>query len=184
MKNPGHRNRNLEECVQAACSDCFSVVDFGCGFGKWLALANKPRMLGLDAYVPYIEVAQREVPSATFIRADIPYFADQLLDRSFDVVFMLDFLEHLHEQGAESAIRNAKRIAALRVIAFVPFGDHPQTQDVTGYEGHYWQTHRTTWHVEDLAKHNFDVALWERWHKDPLKDHRAMFAIWEPGFDG
>lgn len=173
-------DHNLQACIHAATADCQSALEFGCGFGANLSSASAPMKIGVDAYRPYLRRARRTYPEIVFIHADVTRRPFVLPRRSIDAVMLLDFLEHFDFPMAYRIIRHAKYIARKRVIAFVPFGNHPQDRDVTGLGGHHWQTHRSTWYERELESVGFSVAVWEHFCDDESKDHRVMFAIWEP----
>jgi SAM-dependent methyltransferase len=171
---------DLGACIAAATADCHSVLDFGCGFGGNLSTTQAPVRIGIDAYRPYLRRARRMYPDLILIHADVARRPLVLPRRSMDAVLLLDFLEHFEFPTAYRIIRHAKYIARKRVIAFVPFGSHPQESDVTGLGGHHWQTHRSTWYERELESVGFSVAVWQHFCDDKAKDHRVMFAIWEP----
>lgn len=184
--NPGHESQRLADCILASAAGCSSVIEFGCGLGRNLiALGEtscKENRVGVDAYRNYlIRVPPFHLSGISLIEADALTAAGWMKAESFDLVLMADFIEHLERPAAEQMIAEAKRIARRRIVAFVPEGEHPQTADATGLHGDHWQTHRSTWGIEDLQRLGFDVAHWPQFHakEGGGKSPGAMFAIWE-----
>jgi len=146
-------------------------------FGDRLAVVDAPVKVGVEVHRPYVE--RRKFHDFLMINADArdvtPFFPDE----SFDAVILVDFIEHLEMGDSVRLIRECQRLASKRVVAFVPHGLYPQEKDVFGLGGDYWQTHRSTWGVPELADLGFDVALWDNYHNVPGTDNKAMFAVWE-----
>ncbi|MBF6599281.1 MAG: methyltransferase domain-containing protein [Dehalococcoidia bacterium] len=95
------------------------VLDVGCGRGE---LVLQSALRGADAWgVDYasaaIEIAQRAVAAAGddlprerlhLAQTDVQALA--FADASFDVVFMMDIVEHLHARELAAALREARRV--------------------------------------------------------------------------
>ncbi len=82
-----------------------SVLDYGCGQGRWLAelarLLPGATLSGADISPVGVALAERRFPDAELMRADggiVP-----AADSSFDVVVMLDVLEHVEDAAAACA---------------------------------------------------------------------------------
>jgi 2-polyprenyl-3-methyl-5-hydroxy-6-metoxy-1,4-benzoquinol methylase len=85
------------------------VLDVGCGNGKLLdALSRRSSELtGIDASAAAIELARKRVPKANLMVADVQHTLP-FSDAAFDIVFMLDVLEHL--QSPVRAVSEAGRV--------------------------------------------------------------------------
>ncbi|HWE49177.1 MAG TPA: methyltransferase domain-containing protein [Bryobacteraceae bacterium] len=81
-----------------------------------------------------------------------------LPDKSVDIVFALDFIEHLSKEDGLAFVAEAERVARRQVVIFTPLGYFPQTYDDAtaadrwGMHGGYWQTHRSGWVPEDFSE--------------------------------
>jgi hypothetical protein len=147
-------------------------------FGDRLAVLDAPIKVGVEVHQPYLD--HRHFDGFAMLNADARAVTHLFPDKSFDAVLLIDFIEHLEMSDALRLLRECQRIAAKRILVFAPHGVHPQSQDVFGMGADAWQTHRSTWRVEDLADLGFDVALWKDYHSVPGTDNAAMFAVWEP----
>lgn len=178
MKNQGHYSRgNLDHCIQVMTADCGSVLEVGCMFGRQLGLTQCAVKIGIEVHKPYLDRAETGFEQ---INEDARTALQKIDSKRVDVVMMIDFIEHLEMSEAIAIVAECQRIAKKRVIIFVPFGDHPQTSDYYQMGADHWQTHRSTWEVNDLVDLGFDVALWRNFHDKPGSHDGAMFAIWEP----
>lgn len=178
MRNPGRAVQDLTLCLLAATADCDSIIELGCGRGDRLALCQGKERLGIDAHLPYIEMAQARwgnrdgflcENALTFCKSAYP------AGRRWDAVLMIDFVEHLEKPDAQETIVLSKAMAYRRVIVFSPEGLSPQHEDVFGTGGGVWQTHRSQWTLEDLMSLGFDTSLWPDFHG---KGRHALFGIW------
>ena len=73
------------------------VLDLGCGTGLlcWTLARRGYDVTGVDLNPALLAAARSNVPEANFVRSDAVAFAESC-DRRFDVVFLLDLLEHIH----------------------------------------------------------------------------------------
>lgn len=98
------------------------VLDLGCGImpatGGRLAVR---RHVGVDSFQPYLD---RIGPPS--VLANLPDGLDGFADGSFNVVLLLDVVEHLEKPAALRLIGEAERIARHTVIVFTPDGFVPQ----------------------------------------------------------
>lgn len=106
------------------------IADIGCGPGTTLAyLTDVPRLVGVDLSNCALSLARERAPGARLVAADAAHIP--LAEKSFDLVFCLDMLEHLPEP--EKAASEIFRILepGAHLVATVPawqflFGAHDQ----------------------------------------------------------
>ena len=98
------------------------VLDLGCGIMPATAGRLPCRShVGVDCFQPYIDLIG---PPA--ICARLPEAVEQFSAGSFDVVLLLDVIEHLDKHDARNVIVAAEYIARREVILFTPDGFVPQ----------------------------------------------------------
>src|SRR5256885_16721965 len=81
-----------------------SVIDIGCGTGKWLAIAHElgvREILGIDG--PWVK-AQLAIPPGMFVEHDLS--TPLKLDRRFDLALSLEVAEHLSASAARGFVRS------------------------------------------------------------------------------
>jgi hypothetical protein len=139
------------------------VLDVGTGLMRSLVDLPCPVRIGLDAHRPYLD--QRTDPDA------VPIHASALdLERLFpagavDLVQLIDVIEHFELEAADAVLRQARSVAARRVVLFTPRGSFPQDDfDATGLGGEELQRHRSTWEPEDLLARGFRVIVMRDFH--------------------
>lgn len=100
-----------------------SLIDIGCGFGsflkKFMKINNIKNVTGTDISMPALKIAQKQIPSADFFRADsicLPF-----KDKQFKLATMIDLLEHVPDPI--NTLQEAKRIAKYILIK-VPLEDN------------------------------------------------------------
>ena len=97
-----------------------TLLDAGCGEGFVADIFQKAmpgaRITGFDVLEDSVKLAGLRNPLATFAVGDI--YDTGFEDSSFDVVYCLEVLEHLHEP--DRALRELARVARKHVVLSVP----------------------------------------------------------------
>ena len=169
----------IREQVDISLSGCTAALDVGCGPGKYLNTAPVQRKAGIDAYGPYLV----HVENALTYHGRAEEVLPTLATGSFDLVFSLDFIEHLDKDVSIRVIKEMIRIAKVRVLLFTPDGFHPQHEEQA--DGHRlshaeweWQTHRSAWSVSDLEQLGF--RAWATpFHLGNVAGENALWAVLE-----
>jgi SAM-dependent methyltransferase len=165
MINPGRNVRDVTLCLLAATADCESVLELGCGVGNRLAVCRCAARVGVDAHLPYLEMAKRRWGGR--IRRYIHSEALDYVTRTglvYDAILMIDFLEHLEKTAALQLLERCRVVASRRIVLYGPEGECPQDVDVYDLGGERWQTHRSVWTLAELEALGFDIARWENYH--------------------
>lgn len=183
-----HSCRDYTTVIQAAAEGCASALEPGAQFG-WNLQKLPPhvtRRVGVEVHKPYVDDPRCVKAGIAWVIADARnYLADELAG-AFDLVLLMDFVEHFDYEDAAIVIAESKRIAAKRVLWWCPIGEHPQDWDEWGLGGERWQTHRSVWDVGGMERLGFDTALWRNHHSArnckgrPRKSRDAAFGVWEP----
>lgn len=97
-----------------------TLLDAGCGEGFVADIFQKAmpgaRITGFDVLEDSVKLASLRNPLASFAVGDI--YDTGFEDSSFDVVYCLEVLEHLHEP--DRALRELARVARKHVVLSVP----------------------------------------------------------------
>jgi hypothetical protein len=107
-------------------------------------------MVNVDAFGPYLAELQRKTFVAretAFVRKDIrTWLADELLmSGKYDIVFMIDVLEHLPKEDGITFLHELGLIASM-VLIWLPLGECPQEP----YDNNPHQKHLSTWVADDF----------------------------------
>jgi SAM-dependent methyltransferase len=144
-----------------------SVLDVGCGLSLKSQHITTVTRVGLDIHRPYLEAVESRVPWVP-ICADLAQLPQLFLPNSFDLVLLLDVIEHLEKDPSRRLLEDAERIAKVAVILETPDGFFPQDMDILGFEQHHLQTHRCGWEQAELEELGYQVFARE--HKlHPVK---------------
>lgn len=157
-----------------------TLLDVGCGQGRGLESVLAGRQLssvGGDLWLPDLLKAKRKALHRLVLQMNA--VALPFADRSFDVVMVLDVLEHLPKSHGWQAIREAERVATRQVIVTVPNDFHEQ--DEKYLDGNPYQVHRSGWTPAELRERGFSVrgqgAYW-LWRENGLgRRLPAMFTV-------
>lgn len=144
--------------------DARTLLDVGCGTMDGLAEIDVPVRVGVDAHLPYLERRPLEAPVVP-IHLDARRIGDIFLPQSFDVVTMVDVIEHFERDDALGVLAAAEQIAARRVVVFTPRGDFPQVgYDAHALGGEELQQHRSVWQPQDFTSRGYAVAVLRGFH--------------------
>ena len=93
-----------------------TVISLGCGICNESRNIIKTDFLGIDLYEPYITKLNKEGINA--IKYDITEVRDIIAENSYDVVIIMDVIEHLTHEAGLKLIADAESIARKFVFIF------------------------------------------------------------------
>ena len=85
-----------------------SVLDVACGLSLKSQYINAELRVGIDIYRPFLEKIKADVPFVA-INADALDICKLFLPKSFDMVLLLDIVEHLEKNDTLKLDRNGGR---------------------------------------------------------------------------
>lgn len=139
--------------------DVIKILDVGSGEGRPWAVSNlfilpnlKLEVTGLDAVNPVESRAQvRENTTFRFKTGDILSVLRDTPENSYDLVFMLDVIEHLTKESGYLALYEINRISKSGIGITTPNGFFWQPPEINNP----FQAHVSGWTSGDLAKAGF-----------------------------
>jgi len=135
-----------------------SVLDVGCGLSLKSQYIDADLRVGVEIHRPYIERIEASVPYAV-VNANALSIDQLFLPKSFDLVLVLDLVEHLDKADALRLLDMAETIARVAVIVETPRGFVPQNIDIWKGGGDTYQTHRSGWEPEEFAARGYEVRM-------------------------
>jgi SAM-dependent methyltransferase len=149
--------------------DIDSVLDVGCGDGRWLASFSEcgvPAVAGTDG--PWSDVSKLQIDAANFTVRDLSQPFDA--QRKFSLVVSLEVAEHIESQFSEVFVQNLTRHGDI-----VLFGAAIPGQGGFRHVNERWQS----WWVDLFARQGFEAfdifrsQLWNRtdisvWYKQNM----------------
>lgn len=180
--NPAHQLREFWPCFFKVVEGCLSAVEFGCGHGHNLRQTGCTIKVGVEC-VPEYPVNDGQV---TFVIGDALVEAGKFGDHSFDLVLLIDVVEHFEKSDGLDLLKHSQRIAKQKVLLWIPEGHAPQDEHHfdprSGYVYKPSQEHKSAWFKEDFSRLGFDVAVWDNYHVNLVTGHKdigALFGVWE-----
>ena len=133
-----------------------TILDVACGLSLKSQYLDADIRVGVDIYKPYLAKIDAKVPFTTVV-GDVRRLDDLFIEKSFDLVLMLDIIEHLEKPDSLALLQTAERLAKVAVIIETPEGFVPQNIDIWGHGGDEFQTHRCGWEKAELEELGFHV---------------------------
>jgi hypothetical protein len=169
---------DLNSWIRWATTGSQTVVEFGAMFFDKLACVAAPKKIGIEIWEPYIRDAKYH--ECQKIHGDFTIFESLIEDKDLDCAMFIDTLEHINREDAFELMSRVMN-KFNKVILMIPEGNHPMDEDVTGYEAHTYQTHRSTWYAKDLIDLGFleeKITLDPTFHSTEGRDTGCLFAVW------
>ncbi len=154
---------------------CDSLLDAGCGVGKYLLRLQSWRkfckgICAVDAHAASL----KEVISDTKVCGKLPeILRDGGLSR-YDAVMCLDVIEHLTKPEAFETLDLFERwYAHKKVIIFTPSGFQHQPPD--SYNP--WMEHLSGWEASEFEARGYEVSVWKDFDYGRGNIGNALWAV-------
>lgn len=152
------------------------IIDVGCGIRPCPAFPCK-QYICIEPHYEYADVLRQwQLPYTKPIVVQEKAEELSRFPRKGTTVLMLDVIEHLPRGDGESMIRLLEEFD--HAVVFTPLGWYEQGQenpDAWGFNGGYWQQHRSAWQPSDFDKYKWTVTVWPVWH--PKNKVGAILAV-------
>ncbi len=139
------------------------ILDLGCGTCRrqefwrfWGA-----NFTGVEIHLNTINIARSRRHNV--IASDIRTFLKSAKNRSYDIIWALDVIEHLPKKDALIVLNDMERVARRQIIIWIPLGDVPQDGS---YDGNPYQRHKSTWDEKVFIKRNYKCKVYKNYHYD------------------
>ena len=179
MRLPFNWNSAFGRLLKREMRRGMSILDLGCGIRPFAGISFPNPSLHVDVFAPYLEAAAKmHFPT---LKLDISKsLGNYFIPRSYDIVLLLDVVEHLEKDSAMSLIAEAKHISREKVIIYTPDGFLPQEGDAWGLGGSEYQKHRSGFTKGELAGLGFKCETIHVRADGQHPTHDAVFAVWTP----
>ena len=171
MTGPLENNTRFERKLFQLMRSSGSALDIGTGIRPFDRFTYNPHIC-IEPHWEYVIVLQDK----GFIVIQETALVALSMVGQFDIVLLLDVIEHMEKEEGLLVIEQAKNIGK-QVVVFTPLGFMAQDcskdrQDAWGYQGQDWQTHRSGWVPEDFP--GWDILIGPKYHET----HDAFAAVY------
>lgn len=153
----------FKENLRNNISDTDTILDIGCGNKDKTSMFKKENVTSLDAW-------DRVSPDICLdlSKEKLPY-----KDNSFDVILMIDFIEHIEKNRGIELIEECKKIVRKKIILFTPLIWSDNSINVNNPDlwcfGNIFDYHKSLWSAEDFVG----------WGRIPFEGY--FYGFWNKG---
>lgn len=144
---------------KAIGSDSKTVLDVGCGDGRFLSILNKNKIwkiTGVDIYEPDLQKARETGSYVNLINADVNNIDKVVKNAKFDAISCTNVLEHVPKKKALKLITKFEKIAK-RIVIVVPRG-FLEKEEPYYFEGNNpYQLHKSAWSIDEFEERGYVV---------------------------
>lgn len=152
--------------VKEATDPDKSLLSLCCGVGLELQALQTPNVTGVDLSPQYIDVLKSSYPSVKAVLSDALEYLKTCEDNSFDVISIIDGIEHMPKEVGVAIIPEMKRVCKEQILLFTPQGHvdggflKNEPHNAWGVEGaDHFQLHQSGWTQDELEEAGFDLVL-------------------------
>jgi len=173
----------LGDLVQIETNENDYVLDLGCGIMQATLdhIPNYPKtrlqcakITGVDIHKPYLDWLNKHYPEIETIHWDLKRTQLPFQDKSYDIILLIDILEHLDNlEYVENIISESNRIARNKIIILTPkkFDSNViSVQNAWGLGPNEYQKHRSFIKKKDLKNWGFKVII-------PKQNRKQYYAV-------
>lgn len=144
--------------VKEATDNGETLLSLCCGIGYEFNNLNASKVTAVDIAEPYIEALKKNHPGVEAVCSDALDYIKSVPDDSYDVISIIDGIEHMDKETGLELIKHMKRVAK-RILLFTPDGylkNEPHNAwDIEGADEH--QTHKSGWSRLELKDLGFTI---------------------------
>lgn len=140
----------------------------------------------LDIFKPYLSVCRGL--GFKIVHGDALKLKSYFKPKSFDVVLLIDVLEHFKKADGKKVLAQVEKIARRQIVIWTPFGWYPQDYDCVDEpwkiignlqtkQKNKYQQHLSAWYPKDLKKIGYKCTVLKNYNVDiriashKLKNH-------------
>ena len=144
----------------------------------------------VDLHQPYLDEVKKRCPQAKTIVCDALEYVTECPDNSFDVISIIDGIEHMDKKTGIKLIKEMKRVVRDQILLFTPQGHAEdgylknEPHNAWGIEGaDHFQTHKSGWTKDELMDYGFTIILVAGDTSQHGEPYDAIMAKWDKILD-
>lgn len=167
----------MTEWIKNNTKGSISVVDFGCMLGSRFKMvaSSVVNRIGIEIWKPYLDAPQTKF---TPIHGDMRDFESLVDPKFYDCALFIDTIEHIPK---DDGLILLKRVQELfnRIVLITPNGYFKWEVDVTGFDSHESQKHKSSWYEKDLGELGFETKVIKDYNP-PIEGNTkdCLFGVW------
>ena len=136
-----------------------TLLSLCAGVGYELNGIGCKKIVAVDIYQPHLDKLKEDYPGVETVCSDILDYLKLLPNDSFDVISLIDAIEHLTKKRGLQVLEECNRVAKREILIFTPKGFvRNEPHSAWGIEGNdKYQEHKSGWEPEELAKFGYEV---------------------------
>lgn len=144
--------------VAEATQNGESLLSLCCGIGLELSGLNTQDVTAVDIAQQYLDEVPTRCPQAKIVCSDVLKYLKTQSDDSFDVVSIIDGIEHLSRRTGLQVVKHMMRVGKC-VLLFTPEGYlRNEPHNAWGIpDADEYQTHKSGWSVLELKDMGFQL---------------------------
>lgn len=138
-----------------------TVLDLGCGDGKFtqaISEGEKWTILGVELYRDYTDSLKNLENYQEILIADITDLPSKVTNRKYDVVLLLQVIEHLKKEEGLRSLKIWEGLSSKRIVISTPVGflkyDRIEKKEK---EPNRFQKHLSGWEPEEFRNRGYRV---------------------------
>jgi len=131
-----------------------SVLDLGCGTGNAMMHIRTRRyikVIGIDIFPGYLKQCKRLKIYDGLLLSDVRFLP--IRKKTFDVILLLDVLEHLYKAEGRLLLRKIEELATKRLVVFTPVNFLPQD----AVDENVYQQHKSGWCPDEIRTLGYHI---------------------------
>lgn len=128
----------------------------------------------VDIYEPYLQICKNY--GFKTLHADIRNIDRYFAEKSVDIIWLLDVIEHLKKSEGLHLLDMMEKIASRQIIIFTPSGRVLQDE----HSGNKYQRHLSYWTARDLTRRGYHCQVLKKYHRDVRKHSKVLANYPEP----
>jgi len=135
------------------------LLSLCCGNGMELKRLYTEDVTAVDIVRPYLDALKEKYPFVKTVCSDVLDFLKEQPNDSYDVISIIDGIEHLDKKKGLEVIKQMKRVAKEKILLFTPEGyTRNEPKDTWGIKGgDHFQHHLSGWEVLELKDLGFQL---------------------------